>query len=78
MREIRTSGSEGGGAGNLTGSPYPYNNLGPSARKRHDDAGAESRLRLDAQAVEPGPSLPSAACAAARRAIGTRNGEHDT
>ena len=24
MREIRTSGSEGGGAGYLTGSPYPY------------------------------------------------------
>ena len=24
MREIRTSGSEGGGAGNLTGPPYPY------------------------------------------------------
>ena len=24
MREIRTSGSEGGGAGNSTGSPYPY------------------------------------------------------
>jgi len=24
MREIRTSGSEGGGAGNSTGSSYPY------------------------------------------------------
>ena len=24
MREIRTSGSEGGGAGNPTGSSYPY------------------------------------------------------
>ena len=24
MREIRTSGSEGGGTGNLTGPPYPY------------------------------------------------------
>jgi hypothetical protein len=24
MREIRTSGSEGGGAGYSTGSPYPY------------------------------------------------------
>ena len=24
MRENRTSGSEGGGAGNPTGSPYPY------------------------------------------------------
>ena len=37
-------------------------------------------LRPDAccQAVEPGPPGPSAACAAASRAIGTRNGEHDT
>ena len=33
---------------------------------------------LGAQAVDAGPPLPSAACAAARRAIGTRNGEHDT
>ena len=24
MRETRTSGSEGGGAGNSTGSSYPY------------------------------------------------------
>src|ERR1700712_50093 len=32
MREIRTSGSEGGGAGNLTGPPYPYREPGPSAR----------------------------------------------
>jgi hypothetical protein len=24
MREIRTSGSEGGGTGYSTGSPYPY------------------------------------------------------
>jgi len=24
MREIRTSGSEGGGTGNSTGSSYPY------------------------------------------------------
>jgi hypothetical protein len=24
MREIRTSGSEGGGAGYSTGPPYPY------------------------------------------------------
>ena len=24
MREIRLSGSEGGGTGNSTGSPYPY------------------------------------------------------
>jgi hypothetical protein len=33
MREIRQSGSEGGGAGNSTGSPYPYRDLGPLARK---------------------------------------------
>jgi len=32
MREIRTSGSEGGGAGNSTGSPYPYRDHGPLAR----------------------------------------------
>ena len=30
------------------------------------------------QAVVPGPPSPSAACAAARRASGTRYGEHDT
>jgi hypothetical protein len=29
MREIRTSGSEGGGAGYSTGPPYPYKNHGP-------------------------------------------------
>jgi hypothetical protein len=28
--------------------------------------------------ASPPPRLPSAACAAASRAIGTRNGEHDT
>jgi hypothetical protein len=30
MREIRTSGSEGGGAGNLTGPPYPYMSTAPA------------------------------------------------
>jgi hypothetical protein len=30
MREIRQSGSEGGGAGNSTGSPYPYYAVAPS------------------------------------------------
>ena len=39
MREIRTSGSEGGGAGNLTGSPYPYqgakNKNVSSSRRTH-------------------------------------------
>jgi len=29
MREIRKSGSEGGGAGNSTGSPYPYHAVAP-------------------------------------------------
>ena len=32
----------------------------------------------DGYAVEPGPPVPSAAWPAARRAIGTRYGEHDT
>ena len=30
MREIRLSGSEGGGAGYSTGPPYPYHALAPS------------------------------------------------
>jgi hypothetical protein len=29
MREIRKSGSEGGGAGNSTGPPYPYRARAP-------------------------------------------------
>jgi hypothetical protein len=29
MREIRTSGSEGGGAGYSTGPPYPYPTIVP-------------------------------------------------
>ena len=33
MRENRTYGSEGGGAGNSTGSPYPYRI--PNAAKRN-------------------------------------------
>jgi len=36
MREIRTSGSEGGGIGNSTGPSYPYRRMGdensPSSR----------------------------------------------
>ena len=28
MREIRLSGSEGGGTGNSTGPPYPYRTIG--------------------------------------------------
>jgi len=34
MRENRQSGSEGGGAGNSTGPPYPYAALVPSGRLR--------------------------------------------
>jgi hypothetical protein len=30
MREIRKSGSEGGGAGYSTGPPYPYHAAAPS------------------------------------------------
>jgi len=32
MRENRQSGSEGGGAGNSTGPPYPYEALVPAGR----------------------------------------------
>jgi hypothetical protein len=39
-------------------------------------AGVEALLQLHADV--PGPPSPIAACAAARRAIGTRYGEHDT
>ena len=33
MREIRLSGSEGGGTGNSTGSPYPYPRAQPGRIK---------------------------------------------
>ena len=50
MREIRLSGSEGGGTGNSTGSPYPYPTsmagvvgAGHARDKNvHRDAGADS------------------------------------
>ncbi len=35
MREIRKSGSEGGGAGNSTGPPYPYREDGPLGLKKN-------------------------------------------
>ncbi len=38
MREIRQSGSEGGGAGNSTGPPYPYREGGPLGLKNLADA----------------------------------------
>ena len=34
MREIRLSGSEGGGTGNSTGPPYPYHPHGCTCRTR--------------------------------------------
>ena len=36
MREIRKSGSEGGGAGNSTGSPYPYHPVAPPGLRTED------------------------------------------
>ena len=38
----------------------------------------ELAAALARQADAPGPPVPTAACAAASRAIGTRYGEHDT
>jgi hypothetical protein len=40
MREIRTSGSEGGGAGNSTGPPYPYKTAPPEGDLKPDSSGA--------------------------------------
>lgn len=50
MREIRLSGSEGGGTGNSTGPPYPYPTSTAGAvgaghardKNVHRDAGADS------------------------------------
>jgi hypothetical protein len=51
----------------------------PVADKKHGKGGKATgqERALVGQAV-PDVPLPSAACAAARRAIGTRNGEQDT
>jgi integrase len=38
MREIRTSGSEGGGTGYSTGPPYPYTKLATCHTLRHSFA----------------------------------------
>jgi len=40
MREIRTSGSEGGGTGYSTGPPYPYMAVSPTGPKKQNPAGA--------------------------------------
>lgn len=40
MREIRTSGSEGGGTGYSTGPPYPYREFRPDGlalTRAHND-----------------------------------------
>ena len=41
MREIRTSGSEGGGAGYSTGPPYPYRVCPPSGLKTESFHGSD-------------------------------------
>jgi len=47
MREIRTSGSEGGGAGNSTGSPYPYKSS--TLFKPHERSLSKDLFGLDAR-----------------------------
>ena len=46
MREIRTSGSEGGGAGYSTGPPYPYQDLSPFRVAATPACGVESHGRM--------------------------------
>src|SRR5712692_3029179 len=50
----------------------------PAADPRHLFHATIQPHGYDTYAVAPGPAAPRAACAAARRAIGTRYGEHDT
>ena len=47
MREIRLSGSEGGGTGNSTGPPYPYPGLGAG-----DEAERNGRAQGEQDAAE--------------------------
>ena len=49
-----------------------------SSRNARDLLGVEPQLGSALKRSSAGPPVPSAACAAASRAIGTRNGEHDT
>jgi len=44
MREIRQSGSEGGGTGKSTGPPYPYHALAPLEPRSRGMADNELRL----------------------------------
>jgi len=55
MREIRTSGSEGGGAGNLTGSPYPYQ--GEAFAFAGSPELSDKDCRRDSEALGQGPDL---------------------
>ena len=57
MREIRTSGSEGGGTGYSTGPPYPYREFRPAGlalTPAHDDIASPEGGILLAQGVNPG------------------------
>ncbi len=66
MREIRTSGSEGGGG--LTASPYPYHDGGLGLQPRLLDGSSRPEDLWDCEGVldgtrswarlEPGPSRP--------------------
>ena len=62
MREIRTSGSEGGGAGNSTGSPYPYKSVRPARPYFLQRHAAEIGVELcskNAAMLAPSISLPA-------------------
>jgi len=52
MREIRTSGSEGGGAGNLTGPPYPYGNFRPAGDEAPEGATPTVTLHMKHEAPQ--------------------------
>ncbi len=63
MREIRTSGSEGGGTGNSTGPSYPYHiqPIIPHQRGKNHDvqtmSAAKSSLETSLWDVKPNRSL---------------------
>ena len=57
MREIRTSGSEGGGAGNSTGSPYPYHAVAPCGASKGRALVRPLDFRDRHKAVRMGPSV---------------------
>jgi hypothetical protein len=55
MREIRTSGSEGGGAGKSTGPPYPYMTVAPGGAGHSSsiEAGIPGEGTLVPQGLRP-------------------------